>query len=136
MARKVYKTTDKIKITVDDLTVEISPLTYEVKSEIQANILNGGQMGIVNAAKSAIKHGLKSITGLENPDGTPYVLEFENGALTESCVDDILNIDEDDKLSLVCTSLLNGIPKDFVDPQTGKKIKGIHIEKGSAPGKK
>jgi hypothetical protein len=91
---------------------------------------------IVDAAKMAIKHSVKSIAGLENPDGSTYELEFENGALSESCVDDILNIDEDDKLSLVCTSLLNGIPQDFVDPQTGKPIEGISIERPGTSRKK
>ena len=51
-------------------------------------------------------------------------------------MDDLLNVDHDDKLSLVCTSLLNGIPKEFVDPQTGKPIKGISIERQSSEKKK
>lgn len=136
MARKVYKTTDKIKVVVDDLTVEISPLSFEVKSDIQASILSGGEMGVVNAAKMAIKHSVKTIDGLENPDGSKYELEFDGNCLADSCVDDILNIDEDDKLSLVCTSLLNGIPQKFVDPQTKKPIKGIHIERPEVSGKK
>lgn len=133
---RIYKTTDKIPVKIDSLTFEISPLTFEVKSNIQASLLDGNPLSIVRAAKDAIKHSVKSVKGVEDANGNPYELEFEDGALTEDCVNDLLNIDQDDKLSLVCTSLLNGIPKNFVDPSTGKKIEGISIETKAASRKK
>lgn len=136
MARKIYKTSDKISVKIDDICVKISPLTFEQKCEIQALLVEGNPMSVVKAATSAVKYAVKGLDGVENPDGSKYDLEFENGTLTDSCVDDLLNIDQDDKLSLVCTSLLNGIPKDFIDPQTGKKVPGIKIERGELPVKK
>jgi hypothetical protein len=130
MARKIYKTTDKISVKIDDIVVQVSPLSFEQKCDIQALLVSGDPMSVVRAASMAIKYGVKGLEGVENADGSLYVLETdENGSLSDQCVDDLLNIDQDDKLSLVCTSLLNGIPKDIVDPQTGKKIKGITIER-------
>lgn len=129
MARKIYRTTDRIPVKIDDIVIEIAPLSFEVKSNIQANLINGDTLGIVKAAKLAIQHGVKNVKGVENADGSEYSLDFENDCLTEQCVDDLLNIDQDNKISFVCTKLLEGIPKEFVDPQTGKKIEGIKIER-------
>lgn len=133
---KIYKTTDKIPVKIDSLVFKISPLSFEQKSEIQAMLISGDPLSVVRAAKTAIKYAVKDVKGVENSDGSQYNLEMEEGHLSESCVDDLLNIDQEDKLSLVCTSLLNGIPKDFVDPQTGKPIKGIAIQKETSRKKK
>lgn len=136
MARKVYKTEDRIDIKIDDIKIKIAPLSYQTKCDIQAELISGDALGIVKAAKMAIQHSVKSVEGVENADGSKYELEFENGHLVESCVDDLLNIDQDNKISFVCTKLLEGIPKDFVDPQTGQKIEGIKIERPGTSRKK
>lgn len=133
---KLYRTTDRIPVKIDSLKFKISPLSFEQKAEIQAILIEGTPMAIVRAAKEAIKCSVKEIEGLVDYEDQPYKLEFEGDKLTDSCVDDLLNVDPDDKLSLVCTSLLNGIPKSFVDPQSGKAIKGISIERSKAEKKK
>lgn len=136
MARKVYKISDRVKVKIDDITIKIAPLSYETKCDIQAQLINGDTLGIVKAAKMAIQCAVKEVEGIENADGSVYVLEFEGSNLTDDCVDDLLNIDQDNKLSFVCTKLLEGIPSSFVDPKTGKKIEGIKIERQGSPGKK
>ena len=136
MARKIYKTTDRVSVKIDDITIQIAPLSYEVKCDIQATLVSGDTLGIVKAAKMAIQHAVKDIKGVEHADGSEYNLEFEGDKLKETCVDDLLNIDQDNKLSFVCTKLLEGIPKDFVDPQTGKKVEGIKIERPAVSRKK
>ena len=128
MAR-VYRTTDKISVKIDDITVKISPLSYEQKSVIQSLLISGDPLSVVKAAKESIRYAVKEVSGVEDSDGSVYELMFDEGVLSDSCIDDLLNIDPEDKLSLVCTSLLNGIPKGFVDPQTGKPIDGITIER-------
>lgn len=136
MARRIYKTTDRITVKIDDISIKISPLSYEAKCEIQAELISGQTLGIIRAAKKSMQYAIKEISGVENSDGSEYKLEFEDDRLTESCVDDLLNIDQDNKLSFVCTRLLEGIPKDFVNPQTGEKIEGIKIERPRVSGKK
>lgn len=133
---KVYRTKDKISVKIDDITVKISPLTYEQKAVIQSLLISGDPLSVVKAAKESIRYAVKEVSGVEDADGNPYELEFDNGVLSEDCIDDLLNIDPEDKLSLVCTSLLQGIPKGFIDPQTGKPIEGISIERPTSRKKK
>lgn len=133
---KVYRTTDKISVRIDDIVVKISPLSYDQKTDIQMLLVSGDPLSVVKAAKESIKFAVKEISGVEDSDGNVYELEFEDGALSNACLDDLLNIDPEDKLSLVCTSLLQGIPKGFNDPQTGKPIEGISIERPSSRKKK
>ncbi len=133
---KIYKTTDKIPVKIDSLTFKISPLSFDQKSEIQAELITGNPMSIIKAAKLAIKYAVKDVDGIVDNAGDKYLLEFDNDCLSESCVDDILNIDQNDKLSFVCTSLLNGIPKEFIDPQTGEKLEGVSIKREPSRKKK
>lgn len=129
---KLYKTTDRIPVKIDSLEFKISPLNFEQKSEIQALLITGEPMGIVKAARLSVKYAVKDVSGIVDQDENEYILSFENGILTDECVDDLLNVDQDSKLSLVCTSLLHGIPKDFTDPQTGKPIEGITLQPGKS----
>lgn len=126
---KIYRTTDRIPVKIGSITVDVSPLSFEQKADIQAMLMDNNPISIVKAAKQAVKYAVKGISGVKLSDGTNYELDFEGEVLSESCVDDLLNIDQDQKISLVCTTLLNGIPKEFVDPQTGKKIEGISIQR-------
>lgn len=136
MARKVYKLSDKIDIKVDDLVITVQPLSFEVKTQIQANILNGDTMSMVHAAKEAIKNSVKEIRGLENADGSVYELEKDGDVLSDNCVNDILNIDQDSKISFICTQLLQGVSDKFIDPQSGKAIPGIKLIKDKSSPKK
>lgn len=133
---KIYKTTDRIPVKIDSLKFSLSPLTFEQKSEIQAELLTGSPLSVVKAAKLAVKYAVKGLDGVQTADGEKYELEFEGEVLAENCVDDLLNIDQDDKLSFVCTTLLNGIPKDFLDPNTGEKMQGVSILRKASPKKK
>lgn len=133
---KIYKTTDRLSVKIDSLKFKLAPLSFDQKAEIQSYLISGEAMAVVKAAKLAIKYSVKDIQGVENLDGSPYELEMENGSVSDSCIDDLLNIDQDGKLSLVCTSMLQGIPTDFVDPQSGEKVKGISIERPSSRKKK
>ena len=135
---KLYRTTDKVPIKIDKIKFYISPLQYSHKEEIQAELLKAQSdpMAVVRAAKLSIQYSVKGVDGVENVDGSKFELEFENEVLTEQSVSDLLNIDQDDKLSFVCTSFLNGIPKDFIDPVTGEKLKGVSIVRESSSKKR
>ena len=121
MAR-IYRMTDRIPVKIHDMTVKIAPLSYDVKSVCQGLILNGSHMA---AAVHALKNSVKGIAGLENADGSDYELEFENDQLTDQCIDELLNVQGSDEMQLVAISLLQGIPKEFTDPSTGKPLDGV-----------
>lgn len=135
MAR-IYKTTDKISVKVDDIVLKISPLNFEQKCEIQTQLLSGQPMDIVRAARMAIKFAVKDVQGIEDQEGNPYELDFSNGELSDDSIDDLLNLEQQEKISILCTSLLHGVPKDLIDPQTGKPMPGVKIERGPARKKK
>jgi hypothetical protein len=118
---------DRIRVKISDLVFELAPLSYKQKIEIQNMILAGKQ---VEGSILCVRYALKGVEGIENIDGEPYELVFEgdgNTILSESCIDDILNIEDAMKLQLVCANLLAGIPKEVVNPNTGEPIEGIKI---------
>ena len=131
----VYRTTDRIAVKIGELVVKISPLTKYQKERIQGLSLDEKYM---RAAAEAIKCGIKDIEGVSNADGSQYKLQFdENNELTEECVDDLMNLGNLSQISTVCNSLLEGIPKEFVNPYTQKKLEGVEFVKvEEAPRKK
>lgn len=129
---RIYRTTDKIKYKLGELTIEVSPLSLEQKTQLQEKIVNAQKennlQSLVDGSIAAIKFGLKSVSGLENADGSPYELQFENGQLTHECVQDLLNIPEATSLTSLCVSLMNGIPRELP--------KGVTIAEDKTPAKK
>jgi hypothetical protein len=137
MAR-IYKRTDRIKVKIDDVTVTIAPLSLDQKTEAQMLMARGKieknfgllQKGVVSILKNSVKH----IDGLEDIDGKPYALSFEDeskNSLTDSCIDDLFNIEMHKKLVMVCSAMVGTIPSEFTD-ENGKPIEGVSIVKSSS----
>lgn len=122
---KIYRTTDVIPVKVDSLVVGISPLTFEQKMQVQSQVLKGGTDAAMRGAKLALQSAIKSIKGLEDASGKAYEIDIKDGKLTDECWEDLQNIEETPKLITVCLALINGVPKEFVDPETKKKIPGV-----------
>lgn len=125
----VYRKEDRIKVKVGNITVKISPLTYREKAEAQAMIMSNTTNAGMDGSLYALKCCIKEIEGLKLPDGSKYELKFEDDKLTDECVDDLTNIEENDKLFLACLAFLNGIPKKFINPITGEELEGVKIIK-------
>jgi len=134
---KIYRTTDRIPVQVDDVIITLSPLKYHEKAEIQACVMKGDAHGATQGAALALKYSIKEIKGVELEDGSEYSLDLgPEGNLTEDCISDLLNLQVFDKLIAVSLNLLNGIPDKFVDLATGKKITGVEIVKEKSGKKK
>ena len=122
----IRKTSDKISLKIGELVVKISPLTQLQKAEVNNLLASGDLKKTMQGTSLALKYSLKDIEGITNEDGTKYVLEKdENDNLKDSIIDDMLNAPFSDKIVLIAYNLLNGIPTEFVDPETGEKIKGV-----------
>lgn len=133
---KIYKTTDRLDICIDDITVTVAPLNYIHKSEVQAKLVeaaNGDTMAGLLGARLAVQYAVKKIKGISNSDDTPYELEFEGDIITDGCADDLLNSFLSLKLQLVCYSLLTGVTEEFLDPSTGQKLEGVDLIKKKKP---
>lgn len=133
---KLYRPTDIISVKIDDITVGISPLTFEQKMQVKSAILNNKSDGPMIGAKLACQYAIKNVEGLTLSDGSKYQLMHENNKLTDECWDDLHNIKETQKLIGICLALLNGMPEEFMDPQTGKKMEGVKIIEDSKGKKK
>jgi hypothetical protein len=130
----VYRTSDRIDIKIDSVVFTVSPMDYKTKADIQSNVIAGR---IMDAAVVALKNSVKDVKGLKNYDGSQYSLEFdENKILTDECINDLLNISESDKLSLVAVSLTQGMPKDQFTDDKGRPVEGVSIVKRKASSRK
>ena len=127
---KILKMSDRINLTVGDITFVIAPLNYLRKQELASctKIVKGEEhYDLLKSQALYIKYALKDIKGLEDYEGNEYKLSFEGDCLTDDCVSEILNLEEKEKLTIAAWQLLNGI-KELVDPVTGEKLEGIELK--------
>ena len=130
----VYSTDDIIKINIEGLTLSVSPLTYKQKDEIQSLFIN--RQALEGAVK-AMRYAIKDIEGLKNRDGSDFKLKRKAGQLDDKTIDALLNAPFGTKMNLVCVSLLNGIPDQFLHPETGEPLEGVSfVESGTVSRKK
>lgn len=133
---KIYKITDRISVKIGGLMVKLSPLTFEQKAEIQALAVSGDFKKTLEAARLSVKYSVKEIDNLQDATGKPYVLEFDSSGLKDDCINDLLNLEENESLSMACLGLLRGIPDQFINPFTREKLEGVSIVKDGAGKKK
>jgi hypothetical protein len=131
----LYRTTDKIEVKIGEISVKVSPLNYEQKSIVNAKIMSGKADQIMDAVRLAVKFSVKEIKGIKLPDGSDYALEFDDKGVSDSCLDDLSNLDQNKELSIICGQLLKGVPSEFTNPETGKTLEGVSIVRKSS-GKK
>ena len=130
----VYSTDEIIKIKIEGLTLSVSPLTYKQKDEIQSLFMNGQAL---EGAVTSMRYAIKDIEGLKNSDGSKFELKTKAGVIDDRTVDMLLNAPFGTKMNLVCVSLLNGIPSQFLHPETGKPLEGVSfVESRKATRKK
>lgn len=116
MAR-IYKSTDRKKITIDDVTVTLAPLNLENKSKAMSMLLEGQKKNdylILNEAiYFTVRACLKNIEGVKDSNDEPYKLEFdEDNFLTKECLQDLTNMECTAKLLSVCGVLIADFTKD------------------------
>lgn len=127
---KIYRRTDRVSVKIGDVTVKLAPLSSHEKAEIQQAMILGRAKGDIREATRgmvlSLKYAIKGIEGVIDSDGNPYTLKFENDQLTDSCVDDLLNMELTERLALICAALVKGIPDQFTD-NNGVKLEGVEI---------
>jgi hypothetical protein len=130
---RIYKTSSRIEVKIEDLSIFISPLSYHQKMELQdlmvkaaAGDMDAAMKAIVKALKVTLKDIRGVVTVNENNEDVPYVLEFQDGEVTDDCINDLLNMPVSNKITAVCTSLLGGVPDKILGPD-GKPLEGVSI---------
>lgn len=130
---KIYRLSDRVSVKIGELVFKLAPLSFTQKAEILdcKKIVAGEEiLDRIGATKLAIKYSLKDVEGLEDIDGNKYELDKDDsGNLSDSCIDELLNVEVAPSLITTCFNFLNGVPSHIVDPETGKKLKGVEIIK-------
>ncbi len=130
---RIYKRSDRIPVRIGSIVVMLAPLTIDQRTEIQQDLFvarrsNDLTIG-TRAIKNAIRYSVKGVKGISSGSGEPYELQFdEDKNLTSECIDDLLNLENNDSLSMVCVSLVRGIKPEFTD-ESGKPIDGVEVLK-------
>lgn len=110
---KVYRPTDRVKVRIDDAQFEISPLTFQQKSDIAScSKMVGGeqQVDIAKSVFLSLKYAVKGISGIEFDDGEKLEYEEgEDGLIKDELVDTLLSADTASKLILFFSQIANGI---------------------------
>lgn len=148
---RVYRTTDRLVYKVNEIEVEFSPLSIHQKNIVQP-ILNsamkvrivkdekGKEQQIIDqdvavmtkAVQLALKYSLKGIKNLFDADDEEYQLVFDyDGSLSDECVSDLMNIQEQSGMSYICGRMIgqappiDGLPEgvSFLEVKTQKSKK-------------
>ena len=124
---KIYKTTDRIAIKVDDITIKIGPLTFAQKSEVMAMMVKGQKESdyllLNQAILKSVSYAVKSVEGFKDSNDEDYKLKFDDSntdCLDESSLNDLANCAYSEKILGICSKLLQGVPADF-------KIDGVEV---------
>jgi len=131
---KIFRSTDRLEVKIDDVTVFLAPLTFEQKSEVHGLMLKASegdtQAGLLGA-RLAVKYAVKDIKGVEDYEGNTYKLDLKDNVLSEECLQDLVNSEISEKLQITSCTLLTGIPTKILDPITNLPIEGVKIIKNS-----
>ena len=129
------------KIKIGDVTVHCKQLSYRVRAQIgtlfQTQKSGTEVQNMLSILFEVLRHSIVKVEGFENPDGSPFELQFDNGVLTEECLDQLLYVERvGDVLQLCASNFLNmRAPDKLLDVASGKMMEGVSIEK-EAPFKK
>jgi hypothetical protein len=127
---RIYKRSDRIKVRIDNITVTLAPLSFDQKTEAQDLMAKGTAKSDIRMLSKGIatlvKYAVKNIEGVEDGEGKPYQLEFDGDSLSDSCIDDLLNLEIQEKLQSTCLSLCQGIPKQILDAK-GNPVAGVEL---------
>ena len=122
---------DRFDLKIDDITVRLKPLDHLQKTEIEGCYEQKGGKILPLADKQLyllIKYMIDDISGFYNYDDTPYVVEKVNGFLSEKCINEILNINIQNKLLSALYSCKTSLPPQKIfDFFTYEELEGAEI---------
>lgn len=109
----------------------IAPLTQEQKVKLMQYISMEGGNRVENLAKMSfecVKYCLKEVSGITFEDGSEYKLEFDaDGSASDKSISELMNSEISQELLISCQSFMQGIPKQIINPNTGKKFDNVEI---------
>ena len=129
------------KINIGEIVFYCKQLSYRQRSIIAAKHHQQSSgthtQDVVGLLFEVLRHSITKVEGLENPDGSTYELKFENGILTDDCLDELFYLEKVGDVLQLCASnfLTMKIPSEFIG-MDGKPMDGVSVEKVPADKKK
>lgn len=122
------------KVKIGDVVIHCKQLSYRMRSVIGASFHkqeSGSEVqNTMDLLFQVLRHSIVKVEGFENPDGSPFKLEFDNGVLKDDCLDALLYVDRvGDVLQLCASNFLNMKVPDKIFDGTGHIMEGVTIEK-------
>ena len=123
----------KIKAGDEEVVFTLKQLTYQQKGHIQGltTTVKSGQVNIDTSLTCFynLKYAVKEIKGIEDENGKPYKLRFEeDGSLEDDCVDELLGTLVSDQLQYAALALSeNRYPDKVMHPVLETPIEGVEV---------
>lgn len=134
---KHYGPKDRFELSIEPLgvTVKLAPLTQKQKMDVlEAVSMQGGSQvqDKMRMVSTALKYGVKGLTGVEDSGGVPIVLQSgENGALDEDSLDVVMSLDQSIQAPLLSAALqfLSGVYPigELINAETGQPYEGVKV---------
>jgi hypothetical protein len=109
----IYKTTDRIPLTIGSLKIWVSPLSLDQKTRLRTFVTQTSGEEKTDGFKFALellRQSVKEIEGVQSADGSPYELDFgSDGCLTEECAKELIQLSECPSLIAACGLLYKEI---------------------------
>lgn len=130
---QILRMSDRVEFEIGDFTFKFGPMSMDQKFSLEkySKMKKGAEVrDAARASFDTIKYTVKGITGVENIDGTPYEVQFEDKSersLTDNCVEDILNIPIQYELLITLSQLMGGVKNKIIDPKTGDELTKVRV---------
>lgn len=123
----IYKPSDRIPIKLGDLTVVLSPLTFEQKADVYDLQMKAGKgkQDDTSILRKAMAYSVKDLKGAKSWDGKEFTLNWENGKLCNDCIEVLMGLPDSKSLVKAIGAIVRG-----------EDIKSIGVklaDKGGAP---
>lgn len=106
---KILRLTDRVKLTVGDVSFYLAPYTWGQKMEMSNCTYTKSGQAIVDTYKIQIlmlKYGIKNVEGIDDFD-----LKFDaDGNLTDESISELLYLEQTTKMINAAYEIHNGLP--------------------------
>ena len=130
---RIYKTNEKIEVKIDDISVFISPLSYQQKIALHPSFMAAATGDLekgMEAVLITLKMSVKDIKGLYDDKGE-WKLTLVDGQMSDEDANDLLNLPISNKLQAVVTALIAGVPTVIMDGKVPMEGVSIVQSKGN-----
>ncbi len=118
----VLRTTDRIPVTMGEITLWVSPMSLQEKAECVSKGSENQHLMLFEALKCSIKEIDTGDADITFSDGSPVEFEFQNGRLTDESLEILAQIVGITPISNLSSKLITGL--------SDLEINGVKVDPG------